>query len=82
MKLQEVKPKLVFPGFGSSAALALKKTIPSVKLLAAAKKQFKDKECMSQKLGWELQRFSPCFQIKSCQDKRLPILDMVQNVYF
>lgn len=37
-------------------------------LLAAAKKQF-FRKCMFQKLGWELQGFILCFQIKSCQDK-------------
>lgn len=50
-------------------------------LLTAAKKQLKDREHMSQKVGWELQGFIPCFQIKSCQDKILHIPERVQNVF-
>lgn len=57
------------PRFWPLNCSGFKRSHTNSELLAASKKQFKDRECMSQKLGWELQGFIPCFQIKACQDK-------------
>lgn len=65
MKLHEVKPKPVFPGFGSSTGLALKRNHTKNELLASAKKQFKDREWVHvPKPGLGITRIQPFFSDK------------------